>query len=393
MQEVIGNTREIRAPSVVAQSQLPERPFDTPGIPELVPDPKSKLPTVRFASAPESREERFFSTVEFPAKKRDDPSDLIKVSPPEYPTKLETPGNAIPAVKEEGAFPASEPALKDGRFLPIVLHLGSEEGKLVLQGSIPTRENTDAVYASAVKVFGEDSVENHLKYSPETIHAAWVDDLPEYVEVFFSHSAGDQELIIVDGILKLRGDVPSENVRNGLIALADSFRERGLDIDHELEVKKSLAGDLPELPGNDAASVEVSTEAEEKAAKLGAMIESGERIPDDGEPLIFYFETGSSEIVSSDQAKIVQAIQRAKVPRSIVYITAYADYRGDYELNRKLSLERAEKVRGLIFAGGVAKEVTAEIEAKGESQSAKAKTDEALKRSRRVVVSSSKSTI
>ena len=121
------------------------------------------------------------------------------------------------------------------------------------------------------------------------------------------------------------------------------------------------------------------------------MLASGERIPDDGKPLIFYFETASSEIISSDREKIARAVQRVQIPRSIVYITAYADYRGGYEANRKLSLERAEKVRGLIFAGEVADQVTAEIKAKGDSQSVKQdmgkrETDEALKRSRRVVV-------
>ncbi|MDF1738823.1 MAG: OmpA family protein [Verrucomicrobiales bacterium] len=515
-----------RVPSFVAESSLPvqeaEMPFDFPLMPELLPEPKSDLPKVKFVSKslPESRGASP-GAKESTSMKGGGDSVKTHVSTVALP-KVETPEIApdpadspAPVEKNVEAVPAAS-GLNEGRFLPIVLHIGSDDGKLVLQGSIPTREGTDAVYAAAVKSVGEESVENHLKYSPETLEADWIAYLPEYIETFFSHSAGRQELTVVDGILKLRGDVASENSMNGLIALTDSFKDGGLEIEPGLVVKESLAGELPELTGNYAAiagaapkpasnkSIEVamlensgqlsigedarsrsaSISAEElkiedepeviveaevapdfvgpavspeewaagrkkakdelaaaeaakiaaekaaevaaakakadaeaaaiaaaekkkaemeakaekeaadaaaKAAKLEAMLASGERIPDDGKPLIFYFETGSSEIISSDREKVARAIQRAQVPRSIVYLTAYADYRDGYELNRKLSLERAEKVRSLIFEGEIADEVTAEITAKGDSKSVrrgmgKREKEEALKRARRVVV-------
>lgn len=588
--ESSGQKRTSRVPSFVSESQLPVQetgmPFKFPLMPGLLPEPKSDLPAVKFVSDSLAGERGSLPKVNEPAarqrgitriKSHVSTVDLSKIEMP----KVELPGIEPAAAVEEKVetIPAGA-SLSDGRFLPIVLHIGSEDGKLVLQGSIPTRENTDAVYAAAVKVVGEDSVENHLKYSPETLDADWVTYLPEYIEKFFSHSAGAQELIIVDGILKLRGDVASENSRNGLVVMADSLKEGGLEIETGLVVKESLGGELPELPGSYAALVDatpvavaepkvvielamlnnadqlsigeealsrsasisgealeiesdsaaiaepaVVTEAEPglvveaapdvevaeavpveeaapvpsfvgpavspeewaagikkakddlaaaeaaklaaekaaevaaekakadaeaaaiaaaekkkaekeavskakaaaeaaaiaaaekkkaemevaaklkaeedaaalvaaekaKAAKLAAMLASGERIPDDGKPLIFYFETGSAEIISSDREKLTRAKQRVQIPRSIVYITAYADYRGGYESNRKLSLERAEKVRGLIFSGDVADEVTAEITAKGDSQSVKRdvgtrESDEALKRARRVVV-------
>ena len=540
-----------RVPSFVAEAQLPvqetEMPFDSPLMPELLPEPKSDLPQVKFRSDRLAGAKEASPAPGSSAVNRDRITAVIKHVSSVDLSKDEV--AEVAAVKEEekgDAIPAGS-ALREGRFLPVVLHIGSEDGRLVLQGSIPTREGTDAVYAAAVKAVGEDMVDNHLKFSRDTLEADWIAYLPEYIETFFSHSAGAQELTVVDGILKLRGDVASENSMNGLVARAEALKEGGLSIESGLTVKESLAGEVTELPGTYASvadstpesvpgaeedlqlamldavaqlrrgddgptrsgSIESESEptataetdvvsgdvvedvasapddeaepaseflgpavspekwaagikkakddlaaaeaaklaadkaaevaeaekkadaeaaaivaaekkkaemeaaakkkveeeaaalaAEEKAkaekeaaeeAKLEAMLASGERIPDDGKPLIFYFETGSSEIVSSDREKLARAIQRAQVPRSIVYLTAYADYRGGYELNRKLSLERAEKVRSLIFAGDIADEVTAEITAKGDTQSVKQdlgkrETDEALKRSRRVVV-------
>ncbi len=554
-----------RIPSFVADSQLPaqesEMPSEFPLMPELLPEPKNELPQVKFVSdssmaakntIPRVSEATVRRVTAMPAKRHLSTVDL---------SKNEMPQVAPLALKRKSvstAETAETPSLEsesDGRFLPIVLHIGSEEGRLVIQGSIPTRKDADAFHAAVVKVAGEDSVDNYLKYSPETLNADWVANLPEYVETFLSHSAGRQELIVFDGILKLRGDVVSQNSKNGLVTLAESLKEGGLEIDTGLVVKESLAGELPELPGSyaaalgadpeagaepkddlklamseapeqlslgedaqsrsasiladelaiksektaieeevetvmaaaplveeaaqtkpaestpkpgfvgpavspaewaagikkakeelvaaqaakvaagkeaelvaakakadaeaaaekkkvemevvaklkaeqEAASIAAAAKAKEekeaadaaaKEAKLEAMLAFGERIPDDGKPLIFYFETNSSEIISSDREKLARAIQRVQIPRSIVYITAYADYRGGYEANRKLSLERAEKVRGLIFAGEIADQVTAEIKAKGDSQSVKQdrgkrETDEALKRSRRVVV-------
>ncbi|MEC5126162.1 OmpA family protein [Verrucomicrobiales bacterium BCK34] len=535
------NQQSPRVSSFVAEPPLPaqeaEMPFDFPLMPELLPEPKSDLPKVKFVSEslsgakgayPAANESSPGKGVESPVKTHVSTVALVKIETPEI---APDPADSSPLAEEKAESIPALSGLNDGRVFPIVLHIESDDGRLVLQGSIPTREDTDAVYAAAVNSVGEGSVDNHLKYSPETHEAEWLAYLPEYIETFFSHSAGRQELTVVDGILKLRGDVASENSKNGLVSLAGSFREGGLEIESGLVVKEALAGDLPELQGTyaaiagsprkpvsvkpvevamleeseqlsigeDAQSRSASISAEElkiedepgelpeaeeapdfvgpavspeewaagvkkakdelaaaeaakmaaekaaeeaaakakadaeaaaiaaaekkkaemeakakqdaadlaaaekakaekeaadaaaKAAKLEAMLASGERIPDDGKPLIFYFETGTSEIISSDREKVARAIQRAQVPRSIVYLTAYADYRGGYELNRKLSLERAEKVRSLIFEGDIADEVTAEITAKGESPSlkrnmGKRETDEALKRSRRVVV-------
>ena len=75
--------------------------------------------------------------------------------------------------------------------------------------------------------------------------------------------------------------------------------------------------------------VSISDKSREKPKleneESATMAPSPEPLKDDGKPLIFYFDTGSAEIKADDREKIQRAIQRASTPRSIVYITAYAD--------------------------------------------------------------------
>lgn len=140
------------------------------------------------------------------------------------------------------------------------------------------------------------------------------------------------------------------------------------------------------LVAEDAEEIEIVHVSESK--KTSKTPVSSEPVEDDGKPLIFYFETGSAEIAASDHEKIQLAIQRASRPRTIVYITGYSDYRGSFELNQKLALARANRVKSLIFAGDIADQVTAEVKAKGDSQSKYSTNDSdaALQHSRRVVV-------
>lgn len=138
----------------------------------------------------------------------------------------------------------------------------------------------------------------------------------------------------------------------------------------------------------EAGKPELKAEVEDKPEPLP----SADFGDDPGGPLIFYFDVASSEIRSEDRHMIEWIAKRCERPRTIVYITGYADYRGSYALNRKLTIERTEKVRDAIFAMKVAEDLEAELEAKGDEQSEsrdawRAKDSEkSLQYSRRVVV-------
>ncbi|MAS95373.1 MAG: hypothetical protein CMO55_19410 [Verrucomicrobiales bacterium] len=332
--------------------------------------------------------------------------------------------------------------------LPFVMNISRFDNGLMLQGSIPSKEVKDAIFQAAASAVEGGEVFNRLKYSPKTENPEWLPHLPEMVLTFFAHTGGEHELTIVDERLILGGSVPEEGAKAGILAMAGEFSSGALKIESELPIDSKLMGKLPEfsrqkpevvlaeaeasVPGvlDETPENEESSEGEretvedrsfygpavgppeEENAVVYVSTSKGESktpttsmeteeatetskpkkpIRDDGKPLIFYFETGSAEILPDDREKVQRAIQRASTPRSIVYITAYADHRGSYQLNKKLSLARAERVRDAIFSGQIADEVTAEITAKSDSQSEKRNvggkvSDEALRRSRRVVV-------
>lgn len=91
--------------------------------------------------------------------------------------------------------------------LPFVLNLSPDGDSVVLQGSIPSLEQKEAIYQAAVKALGEENVENHLKLSVETVSEPWIDDLPDLITNFLEFSPGDADFTIVDGKIILQGEI------------------------------------------------------------------------------------------------------------------------------------------------------------------------------------------
>ncbi len=87
------------------------------------------------------------------------------------------------------------------------------------------------------------------------------------------------------------------------------------------------------------------------------------------------FRTGSAEI-TPDIAHQIQVIAQAitKSPLLKVRLDGYADPRGGDELNMKLSQDRANAVRDLLLAAGVAEDVL-EVNAYGKTQSVASDSD------------------
>lgn len=327
---------------------------------------------------------------------------------------------------------------------PFVLSVTPWEGGVLLHGSLPEREQLVSLEAAVKEALGEGRVVSRLKVSPQTTREPWVGTLPGLVAEFLSGWNGRTELSIVDGKIILQGDLDS---RGRYVELRERLQERqpaALEIGDRLRVggKRMVPGPvieiaaaLPSPPGRKAkatASSEprtapVSAETRKVAKGLGAIesrkvdpdpesephpeprqepaavvkaasepkperILASEPGPDPGGPVLFYFDTGSSEIRSEDRHQVDWIIARCQRPRTIVYITGYADFRGSYELNRKLTIQRTENVRDAIFAGNVAEDLKAELEAKGDAQSEKRDSgrskpsEKSLQHSRRVVV-------
>ena len=110
-------------------------------------------------------------------------------------------------------------------------------------------------------------------------------------------------------------------------------------------------------------SVDVAQSARDEAAR-----EDAAKVLDGLQGDIL-FRTGSAEI-SADMARSVAVLAQAvaKSPALKVRVDGYADPRGTTDTNLKLSEERANAVRDLFVAAGVADEAL-EINAYGKSQS------------------------
>jgi outer membrane protein OmpA-like peptidoglycan-associated protein len=87
------------------------------------------------------------------------------------------------------------------------------------------------------------------------------------------------------------------------------------------------------------------------------------------------FRTDEDVLTSDTEARLQQlAASVAAMPDVYIRLDGYADERGDAEYNRKLSVRRAEHVRDVLQAGGIAAQ-RIDLEAHGESPAMDASID------------------
>jgi outer membrane protein OmpA-like peptidoglycan-associated protein len=141
--------------------------------------------------------------------------------------------------------------------LPFVLNLSPDGDGAVLQGSIPSPEQKEAIYEAAVKALGGGKVENHLKLSVQTVSEAWIDELPDLITRFLEFSPGDADFSVVDGKIILQGEIGDrkkyENLRREIYGEAP----KGLVFEDRLTVKGVRMVPPKEVPEE---SVEVDLE-------------------------------------------------------------------------------------------------------------------------------------
>jgi outer membrane protein OmpA-like peptidoglycan-associated protein len=126
-----------------------------------------------------------------------------------------------------------------------------------------------------------------------------------------------------------------------------------------LAVNQNLSGKLEDLSSK---AQTVSDTPEDSLGAYASQVLDGLQ----GDVL---FRTGSAEI-TPDTAHQIQVIAQAvaKSPQLKVRIQGYADPRGSDETNMKLSQDRADAVRDMLLAAGIADDVL-EVSAYGRTQS------------------------
>ncbi|MEM1443335.1 MAG: hypothetical protein AAGF67_13390, partial [Verrucomicrobiota bacterium] len=222
---------------------------------------------------------------------------------------------------------------------------------LILNGAVATEESKKALLnwaeplgSRGLEIRDQVDVDEAVKESIETIP----EDLAKSSPARFSPFTGEMieenapvEKSVVEPASLVEVDVNepaaetvSEEVGGGteteLVYLAP--------FDEQYEVHT-----VPDLRESAAAASEESSQStssdSENTVGSTSSAEADAPLVDDGKPLIFEFESPAGEILSEDRPKIEFAIARAQRPRSIVYITGYSDYRGDFEANQNLALK------------------------------------------------------
>ncbi len=192
-----------------------------PGVPDLL---GNLIATVQ---EPELRVDR---TVAWIGGATDDKPGL-KALRDEYQSLFSTRGKASDRLEFDETKPAPAP------LLPLVLYMGTWEGKYLFEGSLPTLAQREAIRTAAIEVMGEKKVEDKLRVSARTVDEPWISMLPSVVSFLLKEGTGTMELVIADRTLSLSGELPGAEAKAKLLNLLEPVRSGGYEIRDELKIR------------------------------------------------------------------------------------------------------------------------------------------------------------
>lgn len=198
---------------------------DSPPWLPAVPDLLGNL--VATVQEPELRVDR---TVAWIGGATDDKTGLDALRQ-EYRSLFSTRGKASDRLQFDETKPAPSP------LLPLVLYMGSWEGKYLFEGSLPTLAQREAILASATEVMGEKKVEDRLRVSTRTVDEPWISMLPSVVSFLLKEGTGTMELVVADRILSLSGELPGAEAKAKLLDLLEPVRSGGYEIRDGLKLR------------------------------------------------------------------------------------------------------------------------------------------------------------
>ena len=196
-------------------------------------------------------------------------------------------------------------------------------------GSLDSAASRDEVVSLLKDQFGPDHLKGDISVDPNIAPPAWLADLKQALTLFKSpswHAAFDGASL----------EVGAQKGGDKLVA--------GL---------KSLYGSALTISGAAAAAGDEQTEAALAALRPGF---TGDDLVAILNKYAINFDTGSAKISDASKAVLRQAAALIKQlpPDARVHIDGYTDATGDPAGNLLLSRHRAESVRDLLIASGVA---------------------------------------
>ena len=210
------------------------------------------------------------------------------------------------------------------RMESTVVLIPEERGRFILSGTVANLAVKDEILSALMLDFPDAVIFDLLKVSSSVEPSSW-----KHPGSFFSHllqnSQGGAVEIFQKGIV-ISGVVESEKVKSDLEASALSVIGKNGSVDNLLTVEEMIA----EANGGKNASGRITHE-------------------------VIYFESGSSQVGSSDDSKLrdFAGILGEKDEETKIILGAFHDPTGNAVSNKKLSLRRANSVRDRLIEFGV----------------------------------------
>ncbi len=217
----------------------------------------------------------------------------------------------------------------------ISLMANLKDGKMVLDGTVASQEEMDAIVAAATTRVGEGNVTNNLVVKDSVKPSAWLDKIAD----LFALTPDDGSLSASANGIKYTGEVDSSDAQASLLdkvkGLLGSF---GLSVTNGLHVKEAVA----EAKKPDEAAPEVKQAINVCQNKLNSAM-AGKSI---------HFRTNAA-VIQQESHELLNQIASVMTEckdeiASGVSISGHTDSRGDDAYNMALSLRRAAAVKSYL---------------------------------------------
>ncbi len=235
----------------------------------------------------------------------------------------------------------------------------AHDGKVVLRGSLSSREAVDDIVEAARAAYGADKVDNQLTVSDKVGGASWLSSVIGMMPGLSSLEGG--HLHVSDSGSHLSGTVASEEGRSRMIEKARGLFGSGFESDMvvagpPVEVAEPGPEKAAEAPAGQPTEVPAEQPAAgDNALTLQSCQEKIDALKQEGKILFEY----NRAVVSRDSYALLDRIAdvvktcESVLKHARLAIVGHTDSRGSEAYNQALSQRRAEAVRKYLIGAGV----------------------------------------
>jgi OOP family OmpA-OmpF porin len=235
------------------------------------------------------------------------------------------------------------------------LHVTQRDGRVILEGVLPSQNVRNAVLARARTLYGADRIEEHLRVAAGLADAGWTANAGEILPAF-GKDAPKAGLIADGDTISLRGQVDSEDAKTRLVADANAAAGANVTVIDDLALLAPAPAGSPAAPSPGATPGGATPAAAGTAAPPAPPEPTGiaAEIARTLGGKCNQFESGSAEL-TADCERALDGVARELIasPNTRLIIEGYTDNMGPREVNRRISERRAKAVKSYLLSKGV----------------------------------------